>query len=143
MLTRDEATTRVARGAAYLDQTTPDWARKIDVGTLNIENACLCVLGQVYGSYFEVLKEQGWKTAVVPAMEYSTDAGRLGFCLLPDDVYLESEHLRHREIYAVLQDVWIAAITDRVLAAAQAHREPQSVNAIDPSAQPQESRVRA
>jgi hypothetical protein len=41
---------RVARGVALLDQAAPGWANKIDLGFLNLEDACNCVLGQVYNT---------------------------------------------------------------------------------------------
>ena len=51
MLTRDEATARVAKGAAHLDQVRPGWFRQIDVGRLDLQSDCLCVLGQVVGTF--------------------------------------------------------------------------------------------
>lgn len=39
---------RVARGAGWLDQRYPDWWNKIDLGTLEVSNCHMCVLGQVY-----------------------------------------------------------------------------------------------
>ena len=43
-----------AKGAAFLDEKDPGWARAIDVDSLQImgEDACLrCILGQRFGSY--------------------------------------------------------------------------------------------
>ena len=38
---------RVARGAAFLDETRPGWDRHIDLDRLSLRSACDCVLGQL------------------------------------------------------------------------------------------------
>jgi hypothetical protein len=44
---------RVAAGAAALDKINPGWESKVNPDTLNVSRADACVLGQVYGFYFE------------------------------------------------------------------------------------------
>ena len=40
-------TERVAEGAAYLDRCEPGWDAKVDLGKLDMQAPCLCVLGQL------------------------------------------------------------------------------------------------
>jgi len=41
----------VTRGVDLLDAREPDWWLSINVGTLDVQNSRLCVLGQLYGDY--------------------------------------------------------------------------------------------
>lgn len=45
----------VQRGAALLDQRVPGWRGRVDVLTLNMRSARLCVLGQLYGDYYDAV----------------------------------------------------------------------------------------
>lgn len=125
MLTKDEAMTRVANGAAHLDTVRPGWFNAIDVGTLALETCRHCIVGQLCAQ--EVSEQYS------PA---------LGFDLYENEMWKLPDEDRPMA-FRPLQDAWIAAIADRVLAAAQAHSAPPSTNAVDPSAQPQERLVRA
>lgn len=51
---------RVAAGAAWLDTNRPGWSELVDPATLNINDGCLCVLGQVYGHYFQSPNDARW-----------------------------------------------------------------------------------
>lgn len=42
----------VHRGIELLDQQVPDWRERIDWDRLRMGHGCACVLGQLYGSYF-------------------------------------------------------------------------------------------
>jgi hypothetical protein len=44
---------RVARGAAWLDEQEPGWARQVDLARLALSSPCRCVLGQLYGEYMD------------------------------------------------------------------------------------------
>lgn len=58
------AITRAAAGAARLDKRCPGWADEIDLDTLNLNHGCLCILGQLYGSYVSGARTLGfdpWK----------------------------------------------------------------------------------
>lgn len=41
---------RVTAGAAWLDATRPGWDQLVDLGRLDMQSACLCVLGQVFAA---------------------------------------------------------------------------------------------
>lgn len=42
---------RVAAGAAWLDANLPDWEARIDLERLDLSEAKLCILGQLFGDY--------------------------------------------------------------------------------------------
>lgn len=44
---------RVAKGVALLDGYDPGWRLAVDVEALDIPDEDLCILGQVFGNYFE------------------------------------------------------------------------------------------
>jgi len=50
-MTRDEAFTRVQRGAALLDNVHPEWWQRIDLQQLRMQTCKSCALGQLYGSF--------------------------------------------------------------------------------------------
>lgn len=114
MLTQDEATTRVARGAAHLDQVRPGWFTRIDVGTLTLHSGCRCILGQLHDWDALGYNDSG-----------STLAEDHGFY-----VPLAAGDGTLGRTYAPLQDAWIAAIADRVLASARDSAQPVPVGAV-------------
>lgn len=42
---------QVAKGAAFLDEKTPDWWRSIDTSALDLRNENMCILGQSWSHY--------------------------------------------------------------------------------------------
>lgn len=61
---------RVAAGAAWLDATSPGWADTIDLATLDLQNPCGCVMGQIvsditWGDFYTVVAEPNESTADV------------------------------------------------------------------------------
>lgn len=63
---------RAAAGAAYLDKREPGWADKINLASLDMSFCVTCVIGQLYGDYYEYYKMPlSWKED-------------LGFTILPD-----------------------------------------------------------
>ena len=46
---------RVRRGAKLLDKTLPGWEKKIRLHDLDLNNCEVCILGQLYRSYFKGL----------------------------------------------------------------------------------------
>ena len=45
----------VRRGVRYLDKNNPQWFKRINLTTLDLENGALCILGQCYGSFWDAL----------------------------------------------------------------------------------------
>jgi hypothetical protein len=57
MLTQRQATTRVKRGVELLDRVNPDWFKKINLKTFQLDDANLCVLGQVYKDFWQAIED--------------------------------------------------------------------------------------
>lgn len=101
MLSREEASTRVAFGVELLDRIRPGWDGRIDLGTLTLTSCYRCVLAQVFGSTY------GHGVSMLPLAKrphWSVQAEALGFYLEEDD-------------YGPLQDAWVELIADRRLKA--------------------------
>lgn len=49
----------VQKGAALLDEKKPGWKQAINLSTLNLNRPERCVLGQVYGHYYNGREELG------------------------------------------------------------------------------------
>lgn len=98
---RADIATRVARGAALLDTSNPDWRRQIAPWRLSIASAADCVLGQLYGSFGRgqdtFSKSQGrW-----------IDSVQHGFAWR--DAFLHGERLKYVEC-ALLRREWTRAV---------------------------------
>ncbi len=50
-ITPDRARERVQRGAEYLDGVDPEWYRRVDSETLELESGRHCILGQLHGEF--------------------------------------------------------------------------------------------
>lgn len=120
MLSLEEARTRVARGAAHLDQVRPGWFNRIDVGTLTLSSPCRCVLAQAYSElrsdeYDDDLYTKAAKAAGLRWLGPAKETIDLGFYCYGDD-------------YGIVQDAWIEAIADRRLASAKLIETPEPVS---------------
>jgi hypothetical protein len=116
MLTQEEARERVAKGAAHLDQAQPGWATKIDHGRLRLASCRRCVLGQLYGFFYDSFLHFGWRTPMAgERIGESHPAYLLGFSL-PGPTTAAAVMNESAVIdYGVLQDAWIEAIADRLV----------------------------
>ena len=68
----NDTTTRVAWGAALLDEKVPDWYTRIDVGILDLNNVTACIVGQLAGNTF-VAEEFGGSVLGQPIEVVSAD----------------------------------------------------------------------
>lgn len=50
---------QIKQGAFFLDTHFPNWELKINPNTIDLSHAELCVLGQIYGNYWDGLKKLG------------------------------------------------------------------------------------
>jgi hypothetical protein len=51
---------RVGRGAEWLDaREHPSWRQRINLRNFDMTNPCRCVLGQVFGNYWDALVDHG------------------------------------------------------------------------------------
>ena len=112
-LTLEVARQRVARGAHHLDRMFPDWATRIDIGTLELNCEENCVLGQLYGNFWDavhavpVFRKPGdeWFVADLPV--------RYGFVLAYAEL-VNADSFGAEPGYQRLQDAWVEAIAARV-----------------------------
>lgn len=66
----------VLDGIGLLNEEGPDdWRARIDLSTLDVDNAFWCVLGQVYGYYEDGLSELGLNYTTAPDFGFSLDHG--------------------------------------------------------------------
>lgn len=107
-MTVTEARERVARGAALLDQHVPGWAAQIDVGKLSIAGTtCIAFqLGHKVGGYEGGSDAYLWTHRQIDMMGRGH---KVGF-FYPDG------ETNPAGAFALLQDAWIEAIADRIVA---------------------------
>jgi hypothetical protein len=89
------AQSNVAAGATMLDAKEPNWFLRINIEILNIDSPSRCILGQLYGDYFNAAREMG-----IAGKEES-----LGFCIDWDSNELSFDDL---------EDAWKREIADRL-----------------------------
>lgn len=128
MLTSEEATRRVARGAAHLDQVKPGWWNQIDVGTLTLSSCERCVIGQLAGP-----REMYPFSAGLRAMGLIDAAANHGVSLTTGDYPDDPLPDDFEAAFARLQAAWIAAIADRRLAQGdnELTRQPDDVRGTE------------
>lgn len=71
---KKDLTNRVDAGIAFLNVAKPGWEKKIDLDEFDLQNPWTCVLGEVYGNYFDGREKIGMD-------ENDTAPTYLGFCL--------------------------------------------------------------
>jgi len=104
----DTIAERVARGADWLDGNSPGWQERIDLGRLDLANACLCVLGQVFAEAAEA-DEYAGDSYYWAQDELGVDPLFLGFDLTTSEVSVEA--------WQAIDAEWRALIADRRVAA--------------------------
>jgi hypothetical protein len=88
---------RVDNGIALLDEKVPSWQDKVDPSTLTLSRIDACVLGQLFGSYYDGAEQLGFDPE-------SKQASDLGFFLKDDE---------HRYItYQQLTEEWSTRLMD-------------------------------
>lgn len=115
MTTTTEFEERVARGAALLDESKPDWVDYIELGDFDILDPCLCTLGQVFKWYSAGCAYFGFSHGD-DADRTQTGAHRYGFF----ENALEGEGTTagsRMERWAALDRAWYALISERKAAA--------------------------
>lgn len=90
--------TRVARGAALLDEKVPDWRTRVNPDTLHMSLNSACVIGQLFGWYADGLR----------ALEITgrVQATRYGFDLVGSE-----EGTGALQDFPALTDAWRAVLT--------------------------------
>ena len=52
-MTNKNISNRVKAGIAFLNVVEPDWLKRIDLEKLDLSNSKTCILGEVYGNYYD------------------------------------------------------------------------------------------
>lgn len=101
---------RVKKGARLLDRVHAGWAERIEADRLAMESCDRCILGQLYGSYFD-----GWREAVstLPHDERLVSSGH-GFTLTYEEQSYGTDSTVLR-LFAALADTWRAEIRARTV----------------------------
>lgn len=104
---------RVAKGAKLLDRVRPGWADKIAQHRIDMNLCSMCILGQLWGSFYMALKklwkEEGDET------ELQREAQSYGFMLLYDsDIARETDDSDMEAVFLPLADAWRTEINRRL-----------------------------
>jgi len=105
---------RVQRGAKWLDEKRPGWAKEIDLEKLNYTMGDRCILGQLYANGGH------WFSAVKNAFDVTDATGdklaqKYGFMAMDHEIGLSANQK--------LQELWVLEIEQRL----NAPDEPKSV----------------
>lgn len=73
----EELKKKMKNGIEYLDKSFPDWIEKIDVDKLKMSDPCSCVLGQLFGGFWNLSKH--WCPGGWGREEFCFWAGERGF----------------------------------------------------------------
>lgn len=88
----------VRRGVKLLDKSHPNWRSKVSLEDLNLLSSERCIIGQVFGSYYQARLVLG----------LSQDAGiYYGFDVPIADRWTKGSYKRRRNHYDRLRDAWI------------------------------------
>lgn len=99
-----EVLERVKTGLAWLEETHgPGWEDKIDLDTLDLRDANHCVIGQVYGSFYEI-----FPSSLDDDEPVGLDAYALGFDLE------KGIHMDGGRGWTLLQEAWEYVLRPRV-----------------------------
>lgn len=85
---------RVAAGVAWLDTHAPGWTDKIDLTQLDLTHCHLCVMGQVYGDYWEAPFHENVKGVEAKSTGVALGVDVTGISNRPETVALEAEWRR-------------------------------------------------
>jgi len=92
---------RVRAGVAYLDRNKPGWHELVIPEALSMASSCNCVLGQVYGNFFDVQE-------VLFGDDFVVQTARLGFDA-------DAEGTGPSEVqFAALKRLWSFVIRQRL-----------------------------
>ncbi|HZE34072.1 MAG TPA: hypothetical protein VE198_21895 [Actinoallomurus sp.] len=105
-MTADTIEARVARGAALLDEKLPGWDQRIDLGRLNLQSECNCILGQEFADR----STSPYMAAVFELGLGNWSASEHGFDLLGEE---ESRITERESTYAALTAEWRTVILAR------------------------------
>lgn len=103
---------RVAAGAEWLDANEPGWERRVDLASLELHNACRCVLGQVFNDRAEAVQQGDNPQCVETGWDYALDIVRMP-STAPLGFSIFSGGQGAAEQWAALDEAWISLIKER------------------------------
>lgn len=104
----EDAVLAVKRGAYWLDNNYPDWAQRIQLDELEMDDCATCIVGQAIGDFSETVAEAG--NVAMYSLEALNWSVENGFDI-PDNVedYAETQY-RYRE----LETLWTEQVKERL-----------------------------
>lgn len=96
------------RGAALLDRIQPNWASRVNPETLDIQFGDRCVLGQVFGDYWDALSDLGLTHG---------ESDSLGFGLAAEVGLLDNDDFSFAlrdQCWKALRDEWLTLVQERI-----------------------------
>lgn len=109
-MSQEKFAERVERGAKFLDGVKPGWFDEIDTDRLSMRWTKSCVLGQLYGTFFDAVP------ILWPGKRGHHAATEHGFTAESSDV---KPGLHFEEIDVILADLWRAEVRARLAAAGE------------------------
>lgn len=86
---------RIRRGVAFFDAYVPDWYKRVNPSTLDIQNVEKCILGQLYGCYWRGLEQLNISYDDSENYGLSGDDGKA--CTLAyRDIIRDRQHREHK-----------------------------------------------
>lgn len=107
-MTTDVAT-RVALGAALLDERLPDWYTRVSAERLKLSDPQRCVLGQLFGNYFSDAALEVVQRSNAFSIAHGFDVNTLQYGSLTSVLTWQSI----RSECEVLEAAWVVAIAER------------------------------
>ncbi len=94
---------RVVEGTKWLDETHPGWEEKIDTDDFDMDDSHGCVIGNVMGSYWNLINLPGEYNENKKSIEW---ADAHGFVLMHSEATGPAN--------SVLQEIWLDVIHSRL-----------------------------
>jgi hypothetical protein len=96
---------QIAKGMALLAERKPDYRDKLDLIMLDMGRTSYCVLGQVYGNFFNAMEE----LFGVRGIKIWPHAREHGFVLSEEHEY--ESHIKFEDAWGQLTAEWKAALS--------------------------------
>lgn len=96
----ERLTAAVDKGVELLDQQQPGWRDRIDVSSLDMHQGGSCVLGQLFGDYFDGRSKLGLNA------DDAIDHGFMALIVQGEDLSWEDRSELHEAQWATLDHLW-------------------------------------
>lgn len=109
----DDLQSRVAAGAALLDEHVPDWRERVDPGSLVMNDCNRCVCGQLFADIAEQFDyDSGYEYGLLNLLGYWSrgEARDLGFDLPVEYAFMDYYTKWVSEAWEAMADLWTKEI---------------------------------